>query len=136
MPNTERVDDCPRHYRIAWSVILLQLAWFASVGVSKLWFSQDLVPPGIYSWMVAIVPVTLAAFVLRSYIRYIRALDELWVKIYLRALGFSFGVSVLVLFTYPILELANAPKFDATAYGGFSLFVFFGAAFYCARRYS
>jgi hypothetical protein len=86
--------------------------------------------------MVAIVPVILAVFVLRAYVGYIRALDELWVKIYLRALAFSFGVSVLVLFTYPILELANAPKLDAFGYGAFSMIVFCGAATYCARRYS
>ena len=136
MASAERLSDCPSHYRMAWPVIILQLAWFASVVVSRQWFNQGIVPPGMYSWMVAIVPVILAPFVLRAYVGYFRALDELWVTIYLRALAFSFGVSVLFLFIYPILELAGAPKLDAFAYAAFSVSVFCGAAFYCARRYS
>lgn len=136
MPNAERINDCPGHYRMAWPVIILQLVWFASVAISRQWLNQGIVPPGMYSWIVAVVPVILAPFVLRAYVGYFRALDELWVKIYLRALAFCFGVSVLFMFTYPILELAGAPKLDAFGYAAFSLIVFCVAAFYCARRYS
>ena len=70
-----------------------------------------------------------------QYVQFMRAMDELWAMIYLRALAFSFGVSVVALLTYPVLELVNAPELDVFVFGAFSLFVFFVAAFYCARRY-
>jgi hypothetical protein len=135
MPNAERVNDCPSHYRMAWPVIILQLAWFGSVAISRIWFSRGIVQPGAYSWLVAIVPSILAVFVLRAYVGYVRALDELWIKIYSRALALSFGVSVLFLFTYPIFELAGAPELNAFGYGAFSVIVFCGAATLCYRRY-
>jgi hypothetical protein len=121
--------------RIAWSGIWLQLAFFASIAASKELLSKGVAPPGIYSWFVAIVPVILAPFVLRSYMLYIGALDDLWIKIYSRAMAFTFGVTVLALFSYPILELANAPKLEAFYYAAFSILVFCGSAIYCYRRY-
>jgi hypothetical protein len=94
------------------------------------------VPPGFYSWLVALAPIAPAVLLLRAYTRFIDALDELWIKVYLRALAFSFGVCVLGLLSYSILEFANAPRLDPFIYGGFCVFIFGGALFYNARKYT
>ena len=97
---------------------------------------QGSVPPGIYSWLVALIPFSLGALLLRSYATFIDALDELWIKIYLRAMAFSFGVCILGLLVYPILTLANAPALDPLIYGGCCVLVFGGALFFNARKYA
>lgn len=123
-------------YRASWATLLLTLAFGGSLTVAREWLSQGVVPPGIYSWLVALVPMVLGAMLLYSYARFINALDELWIKIYLRALAFSFGVSVLGLICYPILEFANAPGLNPFIYGAFCVFVFGGALFYNSRKYT
>jgi hypothetical protein len=128
-------NKCPRTKHTVASISLAIPLWVATMIGSRLLFSRNIVPPGILSWLVAVVPMIFGALVLWSYIRYMRVLDDLWVRIYLRALAFSFGVSVLMLISYPILELAGAPKSNALVHGAFSLFVFFGAASYGAWRY-
>jgi hypothetical protein len=135
VPSNKRPNDCPGFYRASWSAILIMVPFFFSLTASPQLLSRDVVPPGIYSWLVALVPIILGALVLRSFIRFMRALDEFWVKIYLRALAFSFGVSFLAMVCYPILELVNAPQLDSYVFGAFSIFVFCCAAIYCARRY-
>jgi hypothetical protein len=135
MSDDARGSNCRRsNSAVTWNILLTPL-WVASMVVSGHLLKQDLVPPGLFSWLVAMVPMLFGALLLWSYVQYIRSLDELWVKIYLRALAFSFGVSVVALLSYPTLELANAPRFVPFFFGAFSLFVFFGSAFYFAWRY-
>ena len=125
-----------RFYRASWATLLLTLGFGGSLAVARQWFSQGIVPPGIYSWLVALAPMALGALLLRAYAGFITALDELWIKIYLRALAFSFGVCVIGLLSYPILQFANAPALDPFIYGGVCVFVFGGALFYNARKYA
>jgi hypothetical protein len=47
-----------------------------SLAVARAWLGQGIVPPGIYSWFLALVPVALGALLLRAYARFINALDE------------------------------------------------------------
>jgi len=135
MPNAERAHDCPSFYRASWSVFLVMMAFFVSLTVSRQLLSQNVVPPGIYSWLVAIIPIAVGTLVVRSFIQFMRALDDYWMRIYLRAMAFSFGVSFLTLICYPILQLASAPQIDVYVFGAFSLFVFCSAAIYLSRRY-
>jgi len=125
-----------RFYRASWATILLTLGFGGSLTVARAWLSQGIVPPGIYPWLVAIAPIVLGALVLRSYVRFINVLDELWIKVYLRASAFSFGVCVLGLLIYPILEFVSAPSLHPFVYGAFCILVFGGASFYDARQYT
>ena len=127
---------CGRFYRASWATLLLTFGFGGSLAVAREWFSQGIVPPGPYSWLVALVPIALGALLLWSYARFIDALDELWIKVYLRALAFSFGVCVLGLLGYSMLEFANAPSLNPFIYGGFCILVFGGALFYNARKYT
>lgn len=135
MPNPERAHNCPSFYRASWSTWLVMMAFFVSLTVSRQLLSQNVVPSGIYSWLVAFIPIAVGTLVLRSFIRFMRALDDYWMKIYLHAMAFSFGATFVALICYPILELANAPRIDGYVIGAFSLFVFGTAAIYLARRY-
>ena len=134
MQSSEKTRACSRFYRASWSTILLTLGFGTSLTLAREWFSRGLVPPGIYSWLLAAVPMVLAVSLLRSYVHFISALDELWIRIYLRALAFSFGVSVMGLVSYPILEFANAPRLDPLLYGGFCVLVFGVALFHNAQN--
>jgi hypothetical protein len=136
MQSPVETRGCGRFYRASWVTLLLTLGFGGSLAVAREWFGQGIVPPGIYSWLLALAPIALGVLLLRAYAGFINALDELWIKIYLRALAFSFGVCVLGLLSYPILELANAPGMDPFIYGGLCVFVFGGALFYNARKYT
>lgn len=135
MPNAERAQSCPSFYRASWSTFLVMMAFFVSLTVSRQLLSQDVVPAGIYSWLVAFIPIAIGTLVLLSFIRLMRALDDYWMKIYLHAMAFSFGATFVALICYPVFELANAPQIDVYVFGAFSLFVFGTAAIYLARRY-
>lgn len=136
MQSTADTQSGSSFYRASWITILLTLAFGGSLAVARLWLGQGIVPPGLYSWLVALAPMVLGTLLLRAYTRFISALDELWIRIYLRALAFSFGVSVLGVMCYSILEFANAPALDPFVYGGFCVLVFGAALFYNARKYT
>lgn len=133
MPNA---THCSSFYRVSSSRFILIMAWCGSLIVSRQLFNQGVIPPGILSWLVAALPMIVGVLLVRAFAQFMSTLDELWVKIYLRSLAFSFGVCVLALLCYPILEFANAPKLEPRYYGGFGILVFAGAAFFNARKFS
>ena len=136
MPITKHTTNCRPFYRASWSTLVLTMAWSGSTVLSRELFSQGVIPPGLFTWLVAIFPMILGVLLLHSFVQFMRALDEWWVKIYFRSFAFSFGVCILALFCYPILEFANAPRVEPFIYGGIGILVFAAAAIYNVRKYA
>lgn len=136
MQSARQTQDCGRFYRVSWSTLLWTFVFGGSLIAARELLSGGVVSAGLYAWLVAAVPMVLGVLLLRSYARFIAAMDELWIGIYFRSLAFSFGVSVLGLLSYPMLEYANAPPLDPFVYGGFCILVFGGALVNNARRFA
>lgn len=59
--------------------------------------------------LVALAPVVPVVFALLAFLRFLARMDELQQRIQLQALGFSFGTTAILTFSYGFLELAGFP---------------------------
>lgn len=66
-----------------------------------------------WRYLLALLPVLPAAYVLRAYIRFLGRLDELQQRIQLSAIAFAAGTTGMLTFAYGFLELAGFPHIPA-----------------------
>lgn len=67
-------------------------------------------PEATWRYAVAVAPVAPICFALWAFIRALGRMDELQRRIQLHAIGFGFGASAIVTFTYGFLELVGLPS--------------------------
>lgn len=88
--------------------IALFAAWALSfVGANRALRLDTLQSPT--SWLVAIAPVVLGLVAVFLYLRMLRGMDELMRRVQLEGLALGFGVGVVFVAGYGLLELAGAP---------------------------
>ena len=112
-------------------------AWAGSMFLMWYLIGQDrgLVPQGLLTWLIAVVPVVIGALVIRSYTRFVREADELQRTIQLNALAISFGVMIIAMTTYPALVRIGAPGIDHSEFAAFGIFLYLGLASFGVYRY-
>lgn len=88
---------------LGWAVITV-----ATALCLKTW--GDALGPAAYA--VALVPTAVFLLGVRAYVRFLREADELTRKIHLEAMAVGFGVGLVFMFGYPLLERAGAPPLD------------------------
>ena len=98
--------------RRAWT--LWSGLWFISlIGTQSLFnFRRELVPAGVLYWLVAALPLLIAAGALWFWLRYLREADELQRRIQLNAVAFGFGVTFFWITSYSALISAGAPRLE------------------------
>ncbi|MCF6262785.1 MAG: hypothetical protein L3J24_04265 [Xanthomonadales bacterium] len=74
------------------------------------------------SWLVAIVPSILGTICMFMFLRFLREADEMMRKIELEGLALGFGVGVLFLIGYPLLEQVGLPPISSQKTGAVMLF--------------
>jgi hypothetical protein len=67
-------------------------------------------PTASWRGLVAVLPVIPATLVVLAVVRYIGRMDELQRRIHLDAIGFAFGATALLTFTWGLLENAGFPR--------------------------
>jgi hypothetical protein len=98
-----------QHNRRVWGIWqgLWFISWFGLLILFRL--RRDLVPAGMLYWVVAALPLFVAAGALWFWARYLRQADELQRRIQLNALAFGFGVTFFWIGSYSVLVVAGAP---------------------------
>ena len=90
-----------------WFIALL-VAWALSfVGATRALRPGTLQSPT--SWLVAVAPVVLGLVAVFLYLRMLRGMDELMRRVQLEGLALGFGVGVVFVAGYGLLEFAGAP---------------------------
>ena len=113
-------------------------AWFAAWVVARIVLESSSVP----AWArvaAALAPVPLAGAALLTIIRGARELDELEKRIQLEALAFAFVLTVLLLMTLGLLELAIALNRNDWSYRhvwAMLPMLYFGGVILARKRYS
>ena len=99
--------------------------WFISLIGTQFLIRLDLVPVGVPYWLVAALPLVIAAGALWFWLRYLREADELQRRIQLNAVAFGFGVTFFWITSYSALIAAGAPRLEQNLHmaPGFSAFL-------------
>lgn len=112
---------------------ILSLVWGASVILTiwtlKVW--GEALGPVAYA--LALVPTVAFLAMSWAYVRFLNGADELTRKIHMEAMAAGFGVGLVCMLGYPILEVAGAPPLDL-ADAVFPTVVAYVLAFYLSKR--
>ena len=117
--------------RSSWIMLGLFLVWIiAYFGARELLSS-----PSLENWLriaIAIVPIPLYAGLMVMFIRNLRQLDEMELRIQLESLAIAFPLTLLMLLTLGLFERAVGLKFEDWSYAHVAMypfiFYFFGIA--------
>ena len=88
------------------------LAWGLSFVAATFLLADEIVVTAPLTWLVALVPTALGLQAIRSYVRFLRAADELLRKVHLEGLALGFGAGVIFVMGYGLLEHIGAPALD------------------------
>ncbi len=91
-------------WMLAWAISLVAATWALK---SEFDFSHPL------DWFIAIVPTTFGIAGLFAYLRFLREADEMIRRIQLEGLAIGFGVGVLFIMGYLLLERVGAPAINS-----------------------
>ncbi len=108
-----------------WAITLVAAAWLLK--------GEYLQAP--FSWLIAGVPSVLGLIGLSAYLRFLREADELVQKIELEGLAIGFGVGVLFIIGYQLLELVGLPAIPARKIGAVMLFAWVFGQVIARSRY-
>ena len=86
------------------------IAWAVSFVAANQILKSELEMADPLSWAVAIGPNVFAIAALLAYLRFLRQADELLRKIQLEGLALGFGVGVVFMLSYQLLERVGAPQ--------------------------
>lgn len=90
------------------------LAWMTTFVLASLALSRQLVPAGPLRLAAALVPTALGLVVVWAYLRFLREADELVRKVQLEGAALGFGVGVVFMIGYRLLERVGAPHLDVS----------------------
>ena len=76
--------------------------------------AEKFVAPGGLAWSITILAIFLAVMAVRAYMHFLRNADELLRKIQLEGLALGFGVGVVFLLGYRLLERLGAWQLDTS----------------------
>ncbi len=88
--------------------------WALSFVAATFLLVDEIVARAPLTWLVALVPTALGLQTVRSYVRFLRAADELLRKVHLEGLALGFGAGVIFVMGYGLLEHIGAPALDIT----------------------
>ncbi len=88
-------------------------AWCVTFLPALYLFKSDRMPPGVVSWLAAIVPIVLAVCGVLAFIRFLRHADELQRQIQMEALALGFGAGFVAGFGLQLLEEVGVGSFGA-----------------------
>ncbi len=112
------------------------IAWAVAFLGATLLLNADLGLPAAANWSLAVVPSLLGVAMLGAYFLFLRASDELQRRIQMEALALGFGVGVVAMNGYRLLERAGAPAIDVNDIGVVMMLAFAVGVFLGQRRYS
>jgi hypothetical protein len=115
------------------------VAWIVAWLGARLILDVDTTNPAWLKILAALIPAPLAGVALLSILRSARELDELEKRIQLEALAFAFVLSVLVLMTLGLMELAVVLNRDDWSYRhvwAMLPMLYFAGVILARRRYS
>jgi hypothetical protein len=117
------------------TAFVIVLLWGVCLNTAKILFKENLLPSGIISWAVAFLPLAIGALVIWFHFRHLQTCDELQRKIQLDALALGFGITVIAITTYPVLELAGAPHLKPNYFLIAGVLTYMGACIYGTWRH-
>ena len=120
-----------RQYLIEFGAALL--AYLIVLPASILVINSN--PDAPWTTLVALLPAVPAAFVVRAYVRHLRRLDELELRIQYEGLAIGFWASALVMFSYGFLEGIGFPHLNWTFTWAVMLGMWGVGVVISARRY-
>ena len=112
-------------WALLWAITLVASTWL----LREEFFSAPL------SWLFAIVPSLVGLGGLFAYMRFLREADELVRKIELEGLAIGFGIGVLFLMGYQLLEQVGLPAISAHITAAVMLFAWLFGQVLARRRY-
>lgn len=115
-----------------WFVALL-VAWALSFAAATRTLRLDTLQTPT-TWLAAIAPVVLGLVAVFLYLRMLRGMDELIRRVQLEGLGLGFGVGLVFVAGYGLLELAGAPGWGNTPVA-VMLFAWTAGQMLAIRRY-
>ena len=106
------------------SMLKWAMAWAASM-VGSAAAIAFLIPESrqILIWIIALTPIVISVGAVRSYVSFIRKIDELAIKIELESTAAGYGAGIAFSLAYISLEPAGAPElwFSSTALAMFAV---------------
>jgi hypothetical protein len=84
--------------------------WFAGATIL---LGKGFIEPQPAAWIFPIGGLLVAAFTVRSYVRFLREADELLRKVHLEGLSFGIGAAVIFMPVYRLCERLGAPELDS-----------------------
>lgn len=101
-----------RDKRNQWIAVAWIFVWSLSCVLASAVLVRDLVPAGVMSWVVALLPTLLGIGTVLAFRRFLVEADELQRKIQLDGLAVGFGLGVIGSFGLRLVERAGGPAFD------------------------
>jgi hypothetical protein len=92
-------------------------------------------PESIWRVPLALAPVIPPLFGMRAFLRFLGRMDELERRIQLEAIGFAFGVTLVVVMTAGFLENAGVPRVSGIWIGPLMIALWGIGAALASRRY-
>jgi hypothetical protein len=100
-----KMNKATKHYLIEFGSSML--AYVVVLVVALLLIEAH--PHAVWRIPVAVAPVVPICFALWAFVRALGRMDELQRRIHLNAVGFGFGATAIITFTYGFLELVGFP---------------------------
>lgn len=112
------------------------MAWAVAFVAAIFAFERGVAPGSPAAWLLVAVPTLIGFLTVRAYLRFLREADELQRRIQFEGLAFGFGVGVLCMMSYRLLERAGWPKLDINDTFVVMMLGWAFGVFRGARRYS
>ncbi|MCB1049508.1 MAG: hypothetical protein H6510_12535 [Acidobacteria bacterium] len=111
------------------------MGWLLSFAVGLVVLSRFLQLNPVLKWTLALGPNLLGFITLRSYVQFIRQADELVRKVQLEALALGFGVGIIFLLGYGLLEKIGMPELGTSDPVAIFVLTWGAAGWWGMRRY-
>ena len=90
--------------------------WFFSAMLvfclATILMGEKIIVPGPIGWALAAITIGLMVMMVRAYVIFVRAADELLRKIHVEALAIAFGAAIIFMIGWRMCERLGAPKLD------------------------
>ena len=99
------------------------------IGTSLLLKSGTGLPVPV-TWVISTLPLFAGGIAIWSFIRYVCKADELQRYIHINAIAFSWGIMIVTIISYPVLELVGAPKLQRESFALIGIAIYIGGVAY------
>ena len=92
-------------------------------------------PQSPWRYVAMLAPIVPAMWSLAGVMKYLRAMDEMQRRVHLEGVAFAFVVTIVLVFSYGLLERAGLPKIPTIWQASLMIFLWGVGSYIAARRY-